>query len=205
MPRDKSVSHIKVNQAIKEEFLEKGYEASSIRSIGSRAGMTSAGLYRHYPDKAAMFDAIVSPLVTEIENWTKRHIRVKYEMTEKKESDEKLFEETIMDLIKIVILPRKEEFRLLLNGSKGTKYENFVHDFVIDNQKEFMRALEYFKDQGYPVREISEAELHMLLTAYLSACFESILHEEDDERILRSLDTLEEFFMPGWLKIMGVK
>ncbi len=205
MPRDKSVSHIKVNQAIKEEFLEKGYEASSIRSIGSRAGMTSAGLYRHYPDKAAMFDAIVSPLVSEIENWTKRHIRVKYEMTEKKESDEKLFEETIMDLIKIVILPRKEEFRLLLNGSKGTKYENFVHDFVIDNQKEFMRALEYFKDQGYPVREISEAELHMLLTAYLSACFESILHEEDDERILRSLDTLEEFFMPGWLKIMGVK
>lgn len=205
MPRDKSISHIKVNQAIKEEFLEKGYEASSIRSIGSRAGMTSAGLYRHYPDKAAMFDAIVSPLVSEIENWTKRHIRVKYEMTEKKESDEKLFEETIMDLIKIVILPRKEEFRLLLNGSKGTKYENFVHDFVIDNQKEFMRALEYFKDQGYPVREISEAELHMLLTAYLSACFESILHEEDDERILRSLDTLEEFFMPGWLKIMGVK
>ena len=205
MPRDKSVSHIKVNQAIKEEFLEKGYEASSIRSIGSRAGMTSAGLYRHYPDKAAMFDAIVSPLVSEIENWTKRHIRVKYEMIEKKESDEKLFEETIMDLIKIVILPRKEEFRLLLNGSKGTKYENFVHDFVIDNQKEFMRALEYFKDQGYPVREISEAELHMLLTAYLSACFESILHEEDDERILRSLDTLEEFFMPGWLKIMGVK
>lgn len=205
MPRDKSVSHIKVNQAIKEEFLEKGYEASSIRSIGSRAGMTSAGLYRHYPDKAAMFDAIVSPLVSEIENWTKRHIRVKYEMTEKKESDEKLFEETIMDLIKIVILPRKEEFRLLLNGSKGTKYENFVHDFVIDNQKEFMRALEYFKDLGYPVREISEAELHMLLTAYLSACFESILHEEDDERILRSLDTLEEFFMPGWLKIMGVK
>ena len=205
MPRDKSVSHIKVNQAIKEEFLEKGYEASSIRSIGSRAGMTSAGLYRHYPDKAAMFDAIVSPLVSEIENWTKRHIRVKYEMTEKKESDEKLFEETIMDLIKIVILPRKEEFRLLLNGSKGTKYENFVHDFVIDNQKEFMRALEYFKDQGYPVRDISEAELHMLLTAYLSACFESILHEEDDERILRSLDTLEEFFMPGWLKIMGVK
>ena len=205
MPRDKSISHIKVNQAIKEEFLEKGYEASSIRSIGSRAGMTSAGLYRHYPDKAAMFDAIVSPLVSEIENWTKRHIRVKYEMTEKKESDEKLFEETIMDLIKVVILPRKEEFRLLLNGSKGTKYENFVHDFVIDNQKEFMRALEYFKDQGYPVREISEAELHMLLTAYLSACFESILHEEDDERILRSLDTLEEFFMPGWLKIMGVK
>ena len=205
MPRDKSASHIKVNRAIKEEFLEKGFEAASIRSIGSRAGMTSAGLYRHYPDKASMFEAIVSPLVSEIENWTKRHIRIKYEMTARKESEEKLFDETIMDLIKTVILPKKEEFRLLLNGSKGTKYENFVHDFVIENQKEFMRALEYFKEKGYPVKEISETELHMLLTAYLSACFESILREEEDEKILSYLNTLEEFFMPGWLKIMGVK
>ena len=48
MPRDKTKSHIKVNIAIREEFMEKGFEGVSIRSIGARAGMTSAGLYRHY-------------------------------------------------------------------------------------------------------------------------------------------------------------
>ena len=40
MPRDKTLSHEKVKKAIKEEFLEKGYEDASIRSIGARAGMT---------------------------------------------------------------------------------------------------------------------------------------------------------------------
>ena len=49
MPRDKTESHIKVNIAIREEFMEKGFEGASIRSIGARAGMTSAGLYRQYP------------------------------------------------------------------------------------------------------------------------------------------------------------
>ncbi len=44
MPRDKTLSHEKVRKAVKEEFLEKGYEDASIRSIGARAGMTSAGL-----------------------------------------------------------------------------------------------------------------------------------------------------------------
>ena len=39
MPRDKTLSHIRVNEAIKAEFLEKGFEAASIRSIGARAGM----------------------------------------------------------------------------------------------------------------------------------------------------------------------
>ena len=62
MPRDKSVSHEKVKIAIREEFLEKGYEGASVRSIGLRAGMTSAGLYRHYADKEAMFDSLVEPL-----------------------------------------------------------------------------------------------------------------------------------------------
>ena len=56
MPRDKTLSHEKVNRAIREEFLEKGFEGASVRSIGDRAGMTSAGLYRHYHDKAAMLD-----------------------------------------------------------------------------------------------------------------------------------------------------
>ena len=204
MPRDKSVSHGKVNQAIKDEFLEKGYEAASIRSIGARAGMTSAGLYRHYEDKAAMFDAIVSPLVHEIRDWTARHIRQKYEMAVRNRKGEGLFGETVMDLIKTVILPRKEEFRLLLNGSKGTKYESFVHDFVKENQKEYMRALQFFREKGYAVRDVSEGEIHMLLSAYLTACFEPIVHEDDDEKILRYLDTLEDFFMPGWLKIMGM-
>ena len=66
MPRDKSLSHEKVKKAIREEFLEKGYEAASIRSIGARAGMTSAGLYWHYADKEAMYAAVVDPLDAEI-------------------------------------------------------------------------------------------------------------------------------------------
>ncbi|MCR5106795.1 MAG: TetR/AcrR family transcriptional regulator [Lachnospiraceae bacterium] len=59
MQRDKTLSHEKVKKAVKEEFLEKGYEDASIRSILARAGMTSAGLYRHYADKEAIFNAMV--------------------------------------------------------------------------------------------------------------------------------------------------
>jgi len=78
MPRDKSLSHEKVKKAIREEFLEKGYEAASIRSIGARAGMTSAGLYRHYADKEAMYAAVVEPLVAEIKGCSPNENHCKY-------------------------------------------------------------------------------------------------------------------------------
>ncbi|MCR4618627.1 MAG: TetR/AcrR family transcriptional regulator, partial [Lachnospiraceae bacterium] len=190
--------------AIKEEFLEKGYKDASIRSIGARAGMTSAGLYRHYADKEAMFNAMVEPLIESLKNWTTRHTRKKHSLVDGGVPDEELFGETFVDMIKEIILPRRDEFVLLMSRSGGTKYENFIHDYVCVNQKEFLDAIRYLKEKGYPVVEISEEELHMLLSAYLTACFEPIIHDYDDAEVIKYLNTVQEFFMPGWMRIMGI-
>ena len=205
MPRDKTLSHEKVKKAIKEEFLEKGFEDASIRSIGARAGMTSAGLYRHYADKEAMFNAMVEPLIESIKNWTEKHTARKYSLVDGGVTNDELFGETFVDMIKEIILPRRDEFILLMSRSGGTKYENFIHDYAEENQKEFMEAIRYLKEKGYPAAELSEEELHMLLSAYLTACFEPIIHDYDDVMVEKYLNTVQDFFMPGWLKIMGVK
>ena len=204
MPRDKSLSHIRVNKAIMEEFLEKGYEGASIRGIGARAGMTSAGLYRHYADKEAMFDAMVQPLVDEMKRWLKNHTNKKYDIVEGDLSQENIFGESFVDLIRDVILPRRDEFILLMTCSGGTKYENFIHDLTEENQKEFLDALKYLKKKGYPVKVVTEEELHMLLSAYLTACFEPIIHDYDEASIEKYLSIIQEFFMPGWMRIMGI-
>ena len=205
MPRDKTLSHIKVNKAIKEEFLEKGFKAASIRSIGARAGMTSAGLYRHYADKEAMFDAMVEPLVEEIKAWTVRHTEGKQRLVETQAKKSDIFGESFVDMVREVILPRRDEFRLLMTCSAGTKYENFIHEYALENQKQLLEAIRYFRKKGYPASDIDEEELHMLLSAYLTACFEPIVHDCDEAMIDRYLSTIQEFFMPGWLKIMGFK
>ena len=205
MPRDKTLSHEKVKKAIKEEFLEKVFEDASVRSIGARAGMTSAGLYRHYKDKEAMFNAMVEPLIESIKDWTERHTSRKYDLLEDGVPDNELFGETFIDMVREVILPRKDEFILLISRSGGTRYENFIHDYVEENQKQFLEAIRYLKEKGYHTTELGEEELHMLLSAYLTACFEPIIHHYDDEKIEKYLNTVQEFFMPGWLKIMGVK
>ncbi len=205
MPRDKSLSHEKVNKAIKEEFLAKGFEEASIRSIAARAGMTSAGLYRHYADKEAMYGAMVEPLIDSIKGWTQKHTEMKYSLIDGGLEDDELFTETFVDLIREVILPRRDEFILLMSRSGGTKYENFLHDYVAANQKEFLDAIRYLKEKGFPARELDEEELHLLLSAYLTACFEPIIHDYDDEKVEKYLNTVQEFFMPGWLRIMGVR
>ena len=204
MPRDKTLSHEKVNRAIREEFLEKGFEGASVRSIGERAGMTSAGLYRHYSDKASMFESVVKPLVDDIIGWTERHVHRKYELADGKVDSEVLFGETFVDLIREIVIPRKVEFKILMDCSSGTKYENFVHDYVLENQAAILQAMDHLKSKGYKVRDISETELHMLLSSYLTACFEPILHDYDEEKLDGYFNLVQEFFMPGWYKMMGM-
>ena len=48
MPRDGTETYEKILPAAKEEFLEKGFEQASMREIASRAGISAAGIYRHF-------------------------------------------------------------------------------------------------------------------------------------------------------------
>ena len=53
-------------QAAKAEFLEKGYEAASLRKIAAQAGVTIGAIYTRYPTKDQLFCALVQPLLDQI-------------------------------------------------------------------------------------------------------------------------------------------
>ena len=55
MPKDKTGTPQKILPASMEEFLEKGFEGATMRSVAEKAGITAAGLYRHFLDKETMF------------------------------------------------------------------------------------------------------------------------------------------------------
>ncbi len=69
MPRDKTLSHIKIMAAAKAEFMEMGFEKASMRRIADRCGMTAAGIYRHCEDKEDLFCQLVSPAEEKLMDW----------------------------------------------------------------------------------------------------------------------------------------
>jgi len=201
MPRDKTESHEKVIEAARKEFMEYGYEKASMRRIGQRCGMTAAALYRHFVNKEAMFEALVKPAIDAMEQWMKNHIERSVDIL--KHNKDELWGNTEIDMMRNVVYPRMTEYRLLLNCSQGSKYETFMHDLVTEHQKKLEEYLPLLKENGFKVRDISSNELHLLLTAYISALFEPVIHEYSQEEALQCLETIEAFFMPGWKQMMG--
>ncbi len=209
MPRDKALSHERIIRAAKDEFLEYGYDKASMRRIGSRCGLTAAALYRHFDSKESMFDALVGPALEDLREWVDGHvarseaaIRAGAEDPEG-EAAEAMWDSTEIDMMRELIYPRMEEYSLLINKAHGSRYECFLNDLVEDRQKQMLPHFSELRKLGFDVKNISENELHMLITAYCAALFEPVIHSYSIEDAVNYLDTVEAFFMPGWKNLLG--
>lgn len=203
MPKDKSETHEIILKAARAEFSECGFEKASTRGIAARAGVTSAALYRHCKDKEDLFCQLVEPSVKAFRSWRKNHISLKYMQIEQNIPVCELMKNNDIDMVRDVIYPHREDFRLILTKSKGTRYENFLHDIVNEDQKEMLKVLEFLKSRGKKVVDFSEKEMHTILSAAYTAMLEPVVHEYSIEETEHCLAVVEKFFIPGWQKIMG--
>ena len=201
MPRDKSASHIKIMAAAKAEFLEMGFEKASMRSIADRCGMTAAGIYRHCTDKEDLFCQLVSPAEEKLMEWATAHMH-RYEEPVKKQH-KVVWQDSFIDMMREVIYPNMEDYHLLVARSKGSRYENYLHDMTQMAQDKFLKYLEELRESGINAPDIPAGQLHLLLTAYLTALFEPVVHNYPIDEANEALKTLEKFFLPGWKKMMG--
>lgn len=59
-----------------EVFATRGYTGATMTAIAERAGLGTASLYRYYPGKAELFDAVVTPeLAAQFEALLERRVR----------------------------------------------------------------------------------------------------------------------------------
>lgn len=202
MPKDKTESHIRVLSAARAEFLEYGFENASMRRIGDRCGMTAAGLYRHCRNKEDLFRELVTPSIRRIEEWLDAHIRRSIASAETNAVS--LWDDSEINMMKEVIYPHMEEYRLLLTKAQGTEYEHYLHDLTEMHQNKMITFLPLLREKGFPVRDIGERELHLLLSAYMTALFEPVIHGYKQEEAFRCLEIVKEFFLPGWKQLLGV-
>ena len=203
MPKDKTESHERIQKVAKEEFLKKGFENVSMREISKKAGLTPSALYRHYPSKEAMFNSLVDPFVADMLDRTKQHEQNAYRNFDRTVSADAMVGDNAVQMFKSLFAEHRDELKLILCCSHGTKYENFIHEMIWMESEETMKAFEHIREKGVPVKPITVDEIHVLLSAYITAVLEPIAHDWPTDKALQCLDLVEEFFIPAWKHIMG--
>lgn len=206
MPKDKTDTYNRLIPCMKTEFLTKGFEKASVRSIANRAGMSAAGIYRHFKNKEAMFDALVAPLTETYFRNYQESMQQSYELLDAKEIKKfwMISEEEGLAHIDF-IYDHFDEFKLLLTCSEGTRHQNFLHDVAEMEVREMSRLIQELRNRGFAVKDISQDELHMLVSGYVTSIFEVVIHNYPRETAISYMKTLMDFLYPGWMKALGME
>ena len=192
-------------EAGKQEFLAKGFQGASLRSIAASLGVTTGAIYRYYSDKEALFDALVEePARTLVE---------RYRETQQTFSSLTL-ESQLSSIHKITsngrmwmtqhIYDHFDAFKLISCCSAGTKYENYI-DTLIEIEANASRVLiDRMTEAGLPVHPIDDDLIHIVASAMFSGMFEPVRHDMPREKAAEYMNSLKEFYSAGWFKILGI-
>jgi AcrR family transcriptional regulator len=115
-----------IEEALKE-FDEKGYEGASIRSIAQNSNTSVGNIYKYFKSKEDLHEKLIGSIYDRFVDYIKQ-----FDKVELNDKAEVIFYKLVDEIMEI-FNKNSVEISILLNQSKGTKYENcksIFSDFV---------------------------------------------------------------------------
>ena len=152
-----------------------------------------------------MFSALVEPTIESLMSKYKEFCEQGYEVMKVGDVN-RLWNESESETkwLMSFIYDNFDAFRLIVCCSQGTRYESFVHDMALLEERTTLDYFKRMKKYGMSVKVPSKQEFHMLVTANVSALFEAVIHGFSRKQAMHYAKTLDEFFSAGWKKILGI-
>ena len=189
----------KILEIGKREFSENGFKSASLRGIVKEAGFTQGAFYGYYPDKEALFTALVSEAADGLIERFKSAQRAHFDLIKKGKTElsRKLSTEYLQLFIGY-IYDHFDAFKLVICRSAGTRYEHYIDDLVeleVSITEKYYRLL---RTKGKLEGRVSR-ELHRMITsAYFTAVFETVAHDMPQKKAFDYTKELAVFFNCGW-------
>ena len=182
----------------RSEFLEKGFQAASIREIAKKAGTSARAVYTRFTNKEGLFDAIVSPvsdgLIKLYQNyadqfWSKD--------TGEAEADSISFDDTTIyvDMIDY-IYNHNDEFLLIQRSLEGTRRTALIEDLT-DKNLSYISKWTNAAENAVNEEELMMKVLHMLTNSFYTSMFEPLRHGMNRREARFYIEKLCAFFVAG--------
>ncbi len=199
-------TQMRILDAGKAEFLEKGYKNASLRSIAQKAGVTTGAIYGYYPDKSALFGALVSEPAGYLREW---YLSVQREFdafpAEYKENQMRGYTSNALEEFINYVYLHFDTFKLVVCHSAGTEYEHYIDSLLEIEIEHTRRFIDAMRSLGHDIPFIDDDMNHILSGAFYYGIFETVAHDMPRERALEYIRTLNKFYSAGWDTILGLK
>lgn len=196
----------RILEAGKAEFLQSGFKNASLRTIARAAGVTTGAIYGYYPDKAALFAALVSEPANQLRDWY-ASVQREFDLFSASDKEARMHDYASGALDEFIgfVYAHFDAFKLVVCASAGTEYEHYIDSLLeieIEHTRRFINAM---RSLGYEIAEIGDDMNHILSGAFYYGIFETVAHDMTEERARIHIHTLNRFYSAGWDTILGLK
>lgn len=194
----------RILECAKKEFLEKGYMDASLRTIASEAETSTNSIYVRFKDKEGLFGAIVEPVSEEFMSQF-MSVQETFHAFDSETQRREVGQYSAGEMLKMVdyIYEHFDEFRLLLDASYGTKFQNFVDRLVSVEEEYTGKWMEATGSQMEPEGEVTKEFYHIMVTSYFEGIFEVVRHRMSREDAKKYVSMMGRYHYAGFLAIVG--
>ncbi len=190
----------KIIECAQKEFLEKGYNDASLRTIAGAAGVSTSTIYTRFNDKKGLFVYLTSPteeLYLYMDNTFKKYFSLSVdEQNEKYEETGDAGCEAILDMI----YSNYPAYKLLITRAPGDMFKEYLDRLSAIDVKCTMMFLEENNSRALREGRINEAFAQVLTASFYSAVFQCVERDMSKEEAALYLTEIKEFYRRGWVE-----
>lgn len=182
----------------REEFLDKGFEKSSIRMIATNAETSKSNLYNYFENKDELFRRVLDPTVSKIRKGLE--FAKQYNVPKETEDYTLSSQQFVIGVISNFIAQNTDDVKLLLFKAQGSTLECFkyeVLDAFTDNMIEWTQSIRTEK-------KVSRLFVRTVCSFYLNM-IEQLFLVGPSEDIEKYMNELSVFIYHGWKNVLAGK
>lgn len=183
----------------KNEFLEKGFNEASLRIIAQNAGVSTSTIYTRYSDKEGLFQYLVEPATNGMREYIYCALNGFSTLGHEEQKEQyKEYSDGGFPALVDIIYSHFEEFKLLVNCSPNSFYNEFLESLVeidVTCTRGFLRNT---NSKAYPEGRITDGFLHVISSAFYSGIFEVVKHDMPKDEAVNYINELRRFYNSGW-------
>ena len=183
----------------KKEFMEKGFQGASLRSICQKAGVTTGALYFFFQDKDDLFCEVVGDFMDRLNAIIREHFS--FEVQEMKsgratEHDERSDFESMAQIVHELYTYR-DEVLLVLTKSQGSSMEH-MPDRLVDQMDEHNAFISEAMCKAYGVPMVEKSVVHWMSHSQIDMFIFMVTHIDNEEDALQFAEKGVKYLLAGW-------
>lgn len=182
----------RILDAAKTEFLDKGFEGASIRTIAAKAETAKSNVYNYFRDKDDLFSSVLEGTVTTIRKGLE--LARSNDAARSAVSYTREAQKGPVAAVTAFVAENAADVRLLLFRAQGSGLENFKME-VVDAFTDIMAS---WAHSVRPDREISRIFIRSVTRFYLSVLEEAVTAGIQKEQLGPWQDQVIDFVYNGW-------